>query len=107
MLKAHLQLIYSLRQGNRKIFPAAVFCNDNRIIQPPACRGQLCLSMTLTTCLIISRWSKLFLYMCQEHYFYVCNVLSGASTYLVFSRNARIAPSPKVAYLHPDRTFQM
>ena len=54
----------------------------------------------------ISRWSKLFLYMCQEHYFYIWNVLSGASTYLVFSRNARIAPSTKVAYLHPDRTFQ-
>ncbi|MEE0446663.1 MAG: hypothetical protein UDM12_01630, partial [Prevotellamassilia sp.] len=26
---------------------------------------------------------------------------------LVFSRNARIAPSTKVAYLHPDRTFQI
>lgn len=62
MLKAHLQLIYSLRQGYRKIFPAAVFCNDNRIIQPPACRGQLCLSMTLTTCLVTV---KKYLTTCQ------------------------------------------
>ena len=29
------------------------------------------LLFVLTTPVLISRWSKLFLYMCQEHYFYI------------------------------------